>query len=310
MPKRGAATSRPSAKPSKPGPSGRKGNGDTEYLSTLDRGLSVLRAFGREHPQMTLSEVAALTKLSPAAARRCLNTLEKLGYVAKHKRQFLLRPEVMSFASAYLDSMSLGELVRPHLQAVRDETGDSSSLSVLSGYDVLYLVHVSTNRMVRLAAGIGTRYPAYATSMGRAILAFETGDVRTHYVNTASLKPFTEHTVTSKAGVAARPRRCRKDRLRGDPGRTGLRPGIARRSHPRRVRTLDGRDQLLDLDLTRAQGRIDRHAPAGPAQRRALHRIRVAPPALPSALGPSGLTSALLSRSASSDRCRPGVHLP
>ena len=198
MPKRGATARRPSAKPSKP-VSGRKGDGDTEYLSTLDRGLSVLRAFGREHPQMTLSEVAALTKLSPAAARRCLNTLEKLGYVAKHKRQFLLRPEVMSFASAYLDSMSLGELVRPHLQAVRDETGDSSSLSVLSGYDVLYLVHVSTNRMVRLAAGIGTRYPAYATSMGRAILAFETGDVRSHYVNTASLKPFTEHTVTSKA---------------------------------------------------------------------------------------------------------------
>ncbi len=207
-----SAARRPSAKPAKPSPSGRKGDGDTEYLSTLDRGLSVLRAFGREHPQMTLSEVAALTKLSPAAARRCLNTLEKLGYVAKHKRQFLLRPEVMSFASAYLDSMSLGELVRPHLQAVRDETGDSSSLSVLSGYDVLYLVHVSTNRMVRLAAGIGTRYPAYATSMGRAILAFETGEVRTHYVNTAPLKPLTEHTVTSKAELK---------RVLDDAARTG-----------------------------------------------------------------------------------------
>ena len=136
----------------------KQNGGDTEYLSTLDRGLSVLRAFGRDNPQMTLSEVASLTKLSPAAARRCLNTLVKLGYVAKHQRLFLLRPEVMSFASAYLDSMSLGELVRPHLQAVRDETGDSSSLAVLSGNDVLYLVHVSTNRMVRLAAGIGTRY--------------------------------------------------------------------------------------------------------------------------------------------------------
>lgn len=173
-------------------------NGDTEYLSTLDRGLSVLRAFGRDHPQMTLSEVAQQTQLSPAAARRCLNTLVKLGYVAKHNRQFLLRPEVMSFASAYLDSMSLGELVRPHLQAVRDESGDSSSLAVLSGGDILYLVHVSTNRMVRLAAGIGTRYPAYATSMGRAILAFETDAVRTHYLNTAEIRPFTEHTVTSK----------------------------------------------------------------------------------------------------------------
>ena len=171
---------------------------DSEYLSTLERGLSVLRAFGRERPQMTLSEMAEVTDLSPAAARRCLNTLVKLGYVAKHQRQFLLRPEVMSFASAYLDSMSLGELVRPHLQALRDETGDSSSLAVLSGYDILYLVHVSTNRMVRLAAGVGTRYPAYATSMGRAILAFEAGDVRAHYLNTCNFVAFTEHTVTSK----------------------------------------------------------------------------------------------------------------
>ncbi len=171
---------------------------DSEYLSTLQRGLSVLSAFGRDTPQMTLSEVAEATQLSPATARRCLNTLVKLGYVAKHHRQFLLRPEVMSFASAYLDSMSLGELVRPHLQTLRDETGDSSSLAVLSGKDILYLVHVSTNRMGRLAAGVGTRYPAYATSMGRALLAFEGEDVWAHYLNTCTFTAFTEHTVTSK----------------------------------------------------------------------------------------------------------------
>ena len=174
---------------------------DSEYLSTLERGLSVLRAFGRDNPQMTLSEVAEVTSLSPATARRCLNTLVKLGYVAKYHRHFLLRPEVMSFASAYLDSMSLGELVRPHLQAVRDETGDSSSLAVLSGHDILYLVHVSTNRMVRLAAGIGTRFPAYATSLGRAILAFEDAEVRTRYLDTCAFTAFTEHTVNSRSAL-------------------------------------------------------------------------------------------------------------
>lgn len=179
----------------------KEAHADSEYLSTLERGLSVLRAFGKDNPQMTLSEVAEATDLSPAAARRCLNTLVKLGYVAKHHRHFLLRPEVMSFASAYLDSMSLGELVRPHLQAVRDETGDSSSLAVLSGYDILYLVHVSTNRMIRLAAGVGTRYPAYATSLGRAMLAFEHEEVRNHYLDTGTFTSFTEHTVTSRADL-------------------------------------------------------------------------------------------------------------
>src|SRR5215472_11696060 len=184
---------------------------DSEYLSTLERGLSVLRAFGRDNPQMTLSEVAEVTGLSPAAARRCLNTLVKLNYVARHQRQFLLRPEVMSFASAYLDSMSLGELVRPHLQAVRDETGDSSSLAVLSGYDILYLVHVSTNRMVRLAAGIGTRYPAYATSMGRAILAFEADEIRNEYLKGCAFTQFTEHTITSVAKLKRALDQARKD---------------------------------------------------------------------------------------------------
>jgi IclR family pca regulon transcriptional regulator len=199
MQKRNAMTTRRVRRPDTEAVSKGERHDDSEYLSTLERGLSVLRAFGRERPQMTLSEVAEVTDLPPAAARRCLNTLVKLGYVAKHQRQFLLRPEVMSFASAYLDSMSLGELVRPHLQAARDETGDSSSLAVLSGYDILYLVHVSTNRMVRLAAGVGTRYPAYATSMGRALLAFEAEDVRAHYLNTCNFVAFTEHTVTSKS---------------------------------------------------------------------------------------------------------------
>jgi len=70
---------------------------------------------------------------------------------------------------------------------------------VLSGSDILYLVHVSTNRMVRLAAGVGTRYPAYATSLGRAMLAFEHEDVRNNYLDTGVFTPFTEHTITSRA---------------------------------------------------------------------------------------------------------------
>lgn len=184
---------------------------DSEYLSTLERGLSVLRAFGRDNPQMTLSEVADVTDLSPAAARRCLNTLVKLGYITKYRRHFLLSPEVMNFASAYLDSMSLSELVRPYLQAVRDETGDSSSLAVLSGHDVLYLVHVSTNRLVRLAAGVGTRYPAYATSLGRAMLAFEQEPVRVRLLNTGTFTALTEHTVTSKAELRRILAQARKD---------------------------------------------------------------------------------------------------
>jgi IclR family pca regulon transcriptional regulator len=177
----------------------RKPREDGEYITSLARGLSVLRAFTREHPEMTLSEVAARTRLSPAAARRCLHTLEHLGYVARNGKRFLLRPEVIAFASAYLESANLVELVRPYLQEVRDRTGDSSSLAVLSGHDILYLVHVSTNRMVRLAAGVGTRFPAYATSMGHVLLAWQPPEAIDRYLDEVELRPLTERTVTSPA---------------------------------------------------------------------------------------------------------------
>ena len=183
---------------------------DNEYLSTLARGISVLCSFTKEHPEMTLSEVAAETSLSPAVARRCLNTLVHLGYVGKKGKLFLLTPEVMSFASAFLESMNVEEVVRPYLQEVRDLTGDSSSLSVLSQHDILYLVHVSTNRMIRLVAGVGTRFPAYATSMGRALLAFHSDEFIEKFLNEAEIKALTDKTVASRTKLRQILKRVRK----------------------------------------------------------------------------------------------------
>lgn len=185
---------------------------DSEFLSTLERGLSVLRAFSREQPEMTLSEVAVATGLSPAVARRCLHTLVALNYVARREKRFLLTAEVMSFASAYLESMNLEQLVRPHLQVVRDETGDSSSMAVLSDPDVLYLLHVSTNRMVRLAAGVGTRFPAHATSLGRILLAHMPRERIAEYLETATLNKFTDRTIVDRTRLG----QILKDAARND----------------------------------------------------------------------------------------------
>jgi IclR family pca regulon transcriptional regulator len=184
---------------------------DPEFLSTLERGLSVLRAFNQSRPEMQLSEVAAVTGLNPAVARRCLNTLVKLGYVAQHGRKFLLRPEVLVFGSAYLASMNIEEVAGPHLQALRDETGDSSSMAVLSGHDILYLAHVSTNRRIRLGASVGTRFPAHPTSLGRVLLAWQSDEALEDYFAEADLTRFTEHTITSKTELRKRLRQVRKE---------------------------------------------------------------------------------------------------
>lgn len=170
---------------------------DPEYLSTLERGLSVLRAFDDEHPEMRLAEVAERTGLSPAVARRCLNTLVALGYVGQYGRNFLLRPEVLSLAAAFHSSMNLDQLCIPPLQTLRDETGDSASLAVISGPDILYLAHVSTNRRIRLGANVGTRFPLHATSLGKVMLAFRPPEEVERFLERAPFAKFTERTVAT-----------------------------------------------------------------------------------------------------------------
>jgi IclR family pca regulon transcriptional regulator len=167
-----------------------KAEKDPEYLSTLERGLRVLRAFDEHDPEMRLSEVAAKAGLSPAVARRCLNTLVSLGYIGQYGRNFLLKPEVLAFGSAFMSS--------PSLQRLRDEMGDSSSMAVIAGNDVLYLAHVSTRRQIRLGAAVGTRFPLHATSMGKAILAFRPDLEIEEFLATAELKALTKNTITDR----------------------------------------------------------------------------------------------------------------
>lgn len=172
---------------------------DGEYLNGLARGLAVLRAFSREKPGMTLSEIAAHTQLNPAVVRRCLNTLMHLGYVGKKDKLFLLRPEVFSLGSAYTESMNLEEVLTPTLQRVRDDTGNSTGLAVLSGMDIVFMVYVSTKLLTRIVAGVGTRFPAYTTAAGRILLANQEKDTIKEYLHNLNPLALTEMTVTSKA---------------------------------------------------------------------------------------------------------------
>ena len=243
---------------------------DSEYLSTLERGLSVLRAFNQTRPEMQLSEVAAATGLNPAVARRCLNTLVHLGYVARHGRRFLLRPEVLVFGSAFLASMNMEEVAAPHLQAVRDETGDSSSMAVLSGHDILYIAHVSTNRRIRLGASVGTRFPAYATSLGKVLLAFQDDAAIDDYLASADLVRLTEHTITSAPELR---KRLRQARTQGyDSAQDELDYGIVSVAVPCSTRSGDrgaiNCSTSTTRDLPRGAGRTRLPAPAPPARSR------------------------------------------
>ncbi|HEX4751694.1 MAG TPA: IclR family transcriptional regulator C-terminal domain-containing protein [Solirubrobacterales bacterium] len=169
-----------------------------DYVQSLERGLSVLRAFNSEQSEMRLSEVAAETGLTRAAARRFLLTLVELGYVQVEDGRFSLRPRVLDLGYAYLSGLSFAEIAQPHMEILVRSIKESSSISVLDDLDIVYVVRVPTRRIMTITLAVGTRLPAYATSMGRILLAQLPAEEREERLRRVRLSKLTSHTVTTK----------------------------------------------------------------------------------------------------------------
>ncbi len=167
-----------------------------DFVQSLERGLAVMRAFGPDHRQLTLADVARRTGLSRAAARRFLLTLVNLGYVHDDGRSFSLRPRVLELGYAYLSTLGLDEVAAPHLERLVASVRESSSIAVLDGDDIVYVVRVPTRRIMTVAISVGTRFPAYATSMGRVLLAAAPAPALDAYLARAHLEALTSRTVT------------------------------------------------------------------------------------------------------------------
>ena len=148
---------------------GRERNPD--YVQSLERGLAVIKAFGADAPELRLSDVARATGLTRAAARRFLLTLVRLGYVRQDGTSFSLRPRVLELGYAYLSALSLPEVAMPHMETLVADVNESSSIAVLDELDIIYVARVPTQRIMTITIAVGTRLPAYATSMGRVLLA-------------------------------------------------------------------------------------------------------------------------------------------
>lgn len=172
------------------------------FVRSLDRGLSVIRSFSRERPALTLSDVAARTGLTRAAARRFLLTLRELGYVSNDGRLFRLRPKVLELGHAYVSALTVPAIAQPHLEDLAQSMGVSASVSVLDGDDIVYVGRASVDTAVTGLA-IGSRLPAYATSMGRALLAGLPPDDLDAYLAESPRPAFTARTVTDSATLRA-----------------------------------------------------------------------------------------------------------
>jgi IclR family pca regulon transcriptional regulator len=167
------------------------------FVQALERGLAVIRTFSREKPAQTLSEVAKATGLTRAAARRFLLTLEELGYVHYNEsdRKFSLRPTVLSLGYAYLSSLSFTDIAQPHMETLVEQVHESCSAAVLDGTEIVYVARVPTKRIMAISLALGSRLPAFATSMGRVLLADLSPAALDNYFCKAELKPITPNTV-------------------------------------------------------------------------------------------------------------------
>jgi IclR family pca regulon transcriptional regulator len=181
-----------------------------EAMGGLAKGLAVIRAFACEHSGLTLSQIAAYAGMPAATARRCLLTLEELGYVIHRGRLYLLRPKVLELGAAYLESMDIERLTQTHLEELARETGDSAALTVLDGKDIVYVARASVRTLLRLEAHIGSRFPAYATSMGRVLLAGLPEEQLTAYLRTQKFPALTSHTVTDPKRLRQIIEECRR----------------------------------------------------------------------------------------------------
>lgn len=167
-----------------------------DFVQSLERGLAIIRVFSAQQPSMTVSEIAAEVGLTRAAVRRFLLTLSELGYVHGKNNRFELTPQVLELGYSYLSSLSFPDVALPRLEQLVIHTAEASEGSILDRGDIVYVVRVPGPTMMTISVNVGARRPAYATAMGRVMLAHLPAAELDHYLDTYVLEPVLPRTIT------------------------------------------------------------------------------------------------------------------
>ena len=182
-----------------------------DFVQSLERGLAIIRVFSAETPSLTVTEIAAATGLTRAAARRFLLTLIDLGYVATDGRYYELTPRVLELGYSYLSALSFPEVALPHLERLVTEVEEASEGSILDGGDVVYVVRVPGPALMTISVNVGARMPAYATAMGRVLLAGLPDDALERYLGNVEMSALQPRTITDPQALRTELERVRED---------------------------------------------------------------------------------------------------
>ncbi|GAA4337133.1 IclR family transcriptional regulator [Variovorax defluvii] len=182
------------------------------YVQSFARGLQVIRSFSEKTPRQTLSDVAAATGLTRAGARRILLTLQTLGYVAFDGKLFMLTPRILDLGFAYLSSMPIWNRAEPVMEALVQQVQESCSAAVLDDTDIVYVLRVPTHKIMRISLGVGSRLPAWCTSMGRLLLSELDEPALRGRLAASDIEALTRHTITDIDALVAKVQQARRQR--------------------------------------------------------------------------------------------------
>lgn len=171
---------------------------DPSFMTSLARGLAVIRAFADSRRSLTIAQISQKTGIPRAAVRRCLHTLKQLGYADADVNNFSLRPKILTLGYSYLSSTPLTVSSQPYLNNISRSLGESCSLAVLDEGEVLYVARSAASRVMSVALNTGSRLPAYCTSLGRAMLAHLSDDQLKAYFDKVKLRAMTDKSVVSQ----------------------------------------------------------------------------------------------------------------
>ncbi|MCZ2496747.1 helix-turn-helix domain-containing protein [Xylophilus sp. Kf1] len=171
------------------------------YVQSFARGLGVIRSFSADAPRQNITQVAATTGLTRAGARRVLLTLLSLGYAASDGKLFWLTPKILDLGFSYLSSQPLWHLSEPIVEALVGRVKDSSSIAVLDGHEIVYMLRVPTRKVMRVTLGAGSRLPAFSTSLGRVMLADLPDATLVELLQRHPPQALTEHTLVAPDAV-------------------------------------------------------------------------------------------------------------
>jgi IclR family pca regulon transcriptional regulator len=179
-----------------------------DIIEGLLRGLAVIQAFSDRVPRHTPSTLARHLGWSRASARRFLVTLQHGGYAASNGREFWLTPKVLGLGQTYLRADRLARTVQPNLDALSRRLGESTTLGVIDGDDVVYLCKAQSGRLLSTSIGVGTRLPVQCSAAGWAILSTWSRPALDAWLADHPLKRYTAHTVTGSRAFRAAIRRA------------------------------------------------------------------------------------------------------